>query len=249
MDNVDNTELTVATWNTIWASGSTSRAVRVRRRLRAVDADLLVVTEGQRDLLPDGGHVADAGSHWGYDTTSHPRRRKTVLWSRWPLTEMAALTTGAGAGRVLTAQTVTSVGAVRVVAVCIPWASAQVSTGRRDATTSPPPSRPRSPPRTPSPARSPSSSISARSRGTPSGKPHVVEPALREQKIRVRWGRAVRQHPTGSATSSCLPGGDRGRQRASWGCRPASRGSSTASAWRTDPNGRVAAFSWWSGSP
>ncbi|NCL75557.1 hypothetical protein AIIKEEIJ_03023 [Rhodococcus sp. YH1] len=58
-----------------------------------------------------------------------------MLWSRWPLTEVAALTTGAGAGRVLTAQTVTSIGAVRVVAVCIPWASAHVSTGRRDATT------------------------------------------------------------------------------------------------------------------
>lgn len=68
---------------------------------------------------------------WGYDITSHPRRRKTLLWSRWPLTEVAALTTGAGAGRVLTAQTVTSIGAVRVVAVCIPWASAHVSTGRR----------------------------------------------------------------------------------------------------------------------
>ncbi|MCK8671560.1 hypothetical protein M1M07_10565 [Rhodococcus sp. HM1] len=88
----------MATWNAMWASGSTSRAVRVRR-LRAVDADLLVVTEGQRDLLSDGGHVADAGTHGGYGITSHPRRRKTLLWSRWPLTEMAAPTTGAGAGR------------------------------------------------------------------------------------------------------------------------------------------------------
>ncbi|CCW14415.1 hypothetical protein EBESD8_49840 [Rhodococcus aetherivorans] len=68
---MDNTELAVATWNTMWASGSTSRAVRVRRRLREVDADLLVVTEGQRDLLPDGGHVADAGTHSG-GTTSPP---------------------------------------------------------------------------------------------------------------------------------------------------------------------------------
>lgn len=135
MDYVDSTEFTVATWNTMWASGSNPRAVRVRSRLREVDADLLVVTEGQRDLLPDGGHVADAGTHWGYDITSHPHRRKTLLWSRWPLTEVAALTTGAGAGRVLTAQTLAPVGPVRVVAVCIPWASAHVSTGRRDATT------------------------------------------------------------------------------------------------------------------
>ncbi len=62
-----------------------------------MDADLLVVTEGQRDLLPAGSHVADAGTDWGgYDITSHPHRRKTLLWSRWPLTDAVALTTGGG---------------------------------------------------------------------------------------------------------------------------------------------------------
>ncbi|MGV9746385.1 hypothetical protein ACWDTG_15900 [Rhodococcus zopfii] len=54
---MDSSELTVATWNTMWASGAGARAVRVLRRLREVDADPLVVTEGQRDRLPDGGHV------------------------------------------------------------------------------------------------------------------------------------------------------------------------------------------------
>lgn len=67
---MDDIELTVATWNTMWASGTGARAARVRHRLRAVDADLLVVTEGQRDLLPDGGHVVDAGTD--RDTTSPP---------------------------------------------------------------------------------------------------------------------------------------------------------------------------------
>ncbi|WP_287220869.1 endonuclease/exonuclease/phosphatase family protein [Rhodococcus sp. (in: high G+C Gram-positive bacteria)] len=131
---MDDIELTVATWNTMWASGTGARAARVRHRLHAVDADLLIVTEGQRDLLPDGGHVVDAGTDWGYDITSHPHRRKTLLWSRCPLTDTAALTIGAGAGRVLTAQTSTPIGPVRILAVCIPWASAHVSTGRRDAT-------------------------------------------------------------------------------------------------------------------
>ncbi|MDV2474337.1 endonuclease/exonuclease/phosphatase family protein [Rhodococcus zopfii] len=118
----------------MWASGSNTRAVRVRRLLREADADLLVVTEGQADLLPDGGHVVDAGTDWGYDTTTHPQRRKTLVWSRWPLTDVAALSAGAGAGRVVSAQAVTPIGPVRVLAVCIPWASAHVSTGRRDAT-------------------------------------------------------------------------------------------------------------------
>ncbi|WP_145982308.1 hypothetical protein [Rhodococcus sp. MTM3W5.2] len=46
-------------------------------------ADVLVVTEGSRDLLPPGGHVIDAGADWGYE--SPPYRHKTMLWSRWPL--------------------------------------------------------------------------------------------------------------------------------------------------------------------
>ncbi|MCK0093744.1 endonuclease/exonuclease/phosphatase family protein [Rhodococcus sp. F64268] len=119
----------------MWATGSGPRATRVRNCLRDVNADLLVVTEGRRDLLPDGGYVVDAGTNWGYDVTSTPHRRKTMLWSRWPLTDVVALTSRAGAGRVVTAQTVSSIGPIRILAVCIPWASAHVSTGRCDAKT------------------------------------------------------------------------------------------------------------------
>ncbi|MDS1114238.1 endonuclease/exonuclease/phosphatase family protein [Gordonia westfalica] len=127
------TELTVATWNIMWANGSSARGRRVRNILREVDADLLIVTEGQRDLLPEGGHIVDAGSDWGYDITKSPERRKTMLWSRKPLTDVTTVPSGAGAGRVLVAHTDTPLGQVRVLAVCIPWASAHVSTGRRDA--------------------------------------------------------------------------------------------------------------------
>ncbi|WP_226950022.1 hypothetical protein [Rhodococcus rhodochrous] len=99
---MENAGLTVATWNTMWATASSPRGRRIRRLLSEVDADLPVVTEGQRDLLPDGGHIVDAGTDWGYDTTAHPLRRKTLLWSRWPLTDPTTLPNGAGAGRVLT---------------------------------------------------------------------------------------------------------------------------------------------------
>lgn len=118
----------------MWATGDSPRATRVRGRLREVDADLLVVTEGRLDLVPDGGHVVDAGMDWGYDVTSYPYRRKVIVWSRWPLTNLTVLKTGAAAGRVLVAQTQSSIGPIRILAVCIPWASAHVSTGRRDAT-------------------------------------------------------------------------------------------------------------------
>ncbi|MBA5848467.1 endonuclease/exonuclease/phosphatase family protein [Gordonia amicalis] len=117
----------------MWATGSSARGRRVRNILREVDADLLIVTEGQRDLLPEGGHIVDAGSDWGYDITKSPERRKTMLWSRKPLTDVTTVPSGTGAGRVLVAHTDTPLGQVRVLAVCIPWASAHVSTGRRDA--------------------------------------------------------------------------------------------------------------------
>ncbi|MFC4605852.1 hypothetical protein [Rhodococcus kronopolitis] len=45
-------EITVASWNTEWTPVPGGRGPRVRERLREVDADILVVTEGQRGLLP-----------------------------------------------------------------------------------------------------------------------------------------------------------------------------------------------------
>ncbi|WP_051636958.1 endonuclease/exonuclease/phosphatase family protein [Rhodococcus sp. UNC363MFTsu5.1] len=128
---MDTREITVATWNAQWARGSSPRGMLVAARLREVAADLLVVTEGSRDLLPPGGHVIDAGADWGYE--SPPYRRKTMLWSRWPLTGVTPIGDGAGKGRVVMAEAESAIGPIRIVAVCIPWASAHVSTGRRDA--------------------------------------------------------------------------------------------------------------------
>ncbi|GAA1459334.1 endonuclease/exonuclease/phosphatase family protein [Williamsia maris] len=125
-------EITVGTWNTEWAPGKGIRATMVRERLAAANADVLVVTEGRRDLLPDGGHVADGGDDWGYGQQRD--RRKVIAWSRWPLTGIEYITTGGGAGRVISALTAAPTGQIRILAVCIPWSRAHVSTGRRDAT-------------------------------------------------------------------------------------------------------------------
>ncbi|CRK52149.1 conserved hypothetical protein [Rhodococcus sp. RD6.2] len=91
-----------------------------------------MVTEGHRGLLPEGGYVVDAGDDWGY--VDKPHHRKVLLRSRWPLSDVDWLTTGGGAGRVVTALTAASAGPVRILAICIPWARAHVSTRRRDAT-------------------------------------------------------------------------------------------------------------------
>ena len=56
---------------------------RVATKLAALDADIIVVTEGARELLPADGNVVDAGSDWGY--ALKPKRRIVIVWSRLPI--------------------------------------------------------------------------------------------------------------------------------------------------------------------
>ncbi|MFM1731112.1 hypothetical protein ABI214_12565 [Prescottella soli] len=100
---MDSTEITVATWNTEWAPTAGRRGRTFVSGWPDAAADILVVMEGSHGLLPDGGYVVVAGNDWGYD--DKPHHRKVLLWSRWPLTDVDLLTTGGGAGRVVTALT------------------------------------------------------------------------------------------------------------------------------------------------
>ncbi|KIQ18954.1 endonuclease/exonuclease/phosphatase family protein [Rhodococcus sp. MEB064] len=123
--------ITVATWNVEWATTRGRRGAEVRNRLEGTAADIFVVTEGRQDLLPGDGYTLDAGGDWGY--AIEPARRKVLVYSRQPLAEVRRIDSGGGAGRVVTALTETPIGPVRLLAVCIPWSRAHVSTGRRDA--------------------------------------------------------------------------------------------------------------------
>jgi len=124
--------ITVATWNTEWATPSSERGLRIAAVLSAADADVVVVTEGVRELLPAGGYAVDAGPDWGYG--HKPSRRKVIVWSRFRLTADFVGVEGATRGRLAAATAETPDGPVRVIGVCIPWRDAHVSTGRGDAT-------------------------------------------------------------------------------------------------------------------
>lgn len=121
----------VATWNTQWAVPDNERGKRIRRRLAEAEADVIVVTEGCRGLLPTEGYTADAGADWGYRASAS--RRKAIVWSRYPLSEIVTVDNGAARGRLVTATAATQAGRIQVIGVCIPWASAHVNTGRSDA--------------------------------------------------------------------------------------------------------------------
>jgi endonuclease/exonuclease/phosphatase family metal-dependent hydrolase len=123
--------ISVMTWNTEWATPSSDRGRRIASIVEAAAADIAVVTEGVRELLPSTGSVVDAGDNWGYGPK--PERRKVVMWSRYPLTLDLIGTDGGTRGRLAVATAATPAGPLRILGVCIPWRDAHVNTGRGDA--------------------------------------------------------------------------------------------------------------------
>jgi endonuclease/exonuclease/phosphatase family metal-dependent hydrolase len=122
-----------ATWNVEWATPETKAGKRIQRIIEQIDADIFVLTEGCKELMPEG-FVLDGGTDWGYESEDK-RRRKVLLWSRFPLVDPIQ---GEGfqlpEGRFIAATVQHPVGDIRIYGVCIPWKDAHVRTGRKDRT-------------------------------------------------------------------------------------------------------------------
>jgi endonuclease/exonuclease/phosphatase family metal-dependent hydrolase len=123
----------VATWNVEWATPETKAGKRIHQIINQIDADIFVLTEGCKELMPEG-FVLDGGTDWGYESTDE-RRRKVLLWSRYPLIDASD---GDGlqlpGGRFIAATVQHPAGHIRIYGVCIPWKDAHVRTGRKDRT-------------------------------------------------------------------------------------------------------------------
>lgn len=131
----DSSAIRIGTWNTRWAKPSSIGGKIISKELAASDCDVLCVTEGRAGILPDGGHVIDAGKDWGYPT--YEGRRKVLLWSRYPWTPHvdAVGSVDLPSGRFVAGSTETLSGTcLTVVGVCIPWSGAHVTSGRKDRT-------------------------------------------------------------------------------------------------------------------
>lgn len=121
----------VATWNVEWARPDGARGRSVTALLQALHADVLCVSEGVEAILPPGGHVVTSGPDYGYPVREG--RRKVLLWSRRPWSEVDAVGhPAAPPGRFVAGVTETPVGPLRVIGACIPWSMAHVAGGRRD---------------------------------------------------------------------------------------------------------------------
>ena len=102
--------------------------------LDSTNADVIVLTEGCRELLPTNGFVVDGGSDWGYEVKD-VRRRKVIMWSRNIWTSPSVGNEKFPAGRFVEATTSTPIGDLKIFGVCIPWRGAHVSTGRKNRKT------------------------------------------------------------------------------------------------------------------
>ena len=123
--------LTVVIWNAEWRTRSRLRN-RVCDRLWSFDPDIVCLTETHDDF-PGFGHLVCSDPDFGYPLL--PSRRKVTLWSRNPWQQIDALgSLELPSGRYLGGITETPLGLVDIRGVCVPWAQAHVSSGRRDRT-------------------------------------------------------------------------------------------------------------------
>ncbi len=123
--------LRVVNWNVEWARPGTSRGDQVSAVIEGQAPDLVCVTEGFREILPGNGHVIESGADYGY--RMYAGRRKVLLWSRRPWTEVDLVGyPDMPSGRFVAGVTDTPLGEIVVTGVCIPWRAAHVSTGRKD---------------------------------------------------------------------------------------------------------------------
>jgi endonuclease/exonuclease/phosphatase (EEP) superfamily protein YafD len=118
----------VAAWNLEWAGPARQQSARAH--LDGLNADVVVTTEDHVRPWSGYPHVVDGGDDWGYRTV--PGRRKVIGWSRTPWELVDVDTPGAARGRLVAARTKAEATTYTVVAVCIPWSAAHVSSGRRD---------------------------------------------------------------------------------------------------------------------
>ena len=127
----DRHTVRIGTWNVEWAGTESERGTRVAAALKAPDCDIVCVTEGCAGILPAGGHTIDAGPDWGYG--HEEARRKVLVWSRQPWAAVdIGISSALPAGTLVAGITVTELGPLTVVGVCIPWRDAHVRSGRRD---------------------------------------------------------------------------------------------------------------------
>ncbi len=112
--------LKLVNWNLEWASPRSSRRREILRRIRGHDPDVVCLTETHEGLLADFGYTICSQADYGYPIKKC--RRKVLLWSRNSWEDVDCLgDESLPPGRFVSGVTRTSLGAVTVIGMCIPW--------------------------------------------------------------------------------------------------------------------------------
>jgi len=124
-------ELQIGLWNVEYASIRTRKGALLAPMIASLSPELLCLTEGHANLLPDFGHVITSEGDYGY--YKYPEARKVLLWSRTPWAQVDTEgTAGMPKGRFIAGTTETSLGTLRIFGVCIPWHEAHVRSGYKN---------------------------------------------------------------------------------------------------------------------
>ena len=122
--------LRVVNWNVEWATPSSRRTPEVLQRIGQHAPEVVCLTETHVNLLPQDGHTICSLPDYGY--TIKEDRRKIVLWSREPWEQVDDVGIDSlPPGRFVSGITQTSLGAVRIVGVCISWFGSRTEARRK----------------------------------------------------------------------------------------------------------------------
>ncbi|MDC3171001.1 endonuclease/exonuclease/phosphatase family protein [Prochlorococcus sp. AH-716-E13] len=116
--------LNISCWNSDWA---THKSKRGKFFIDQFDSDIICLTEGYENLLPQDGYIISSNEDYGYKTKKG--RKKVILWSKNKWTTVNQI----GSKEIPTGRFISGfTNGIRIIGICIPWRFAHVSTGRKD---------------------------------------------------------------------------------------------------------------------
>lgn len=126
---VTQSTLRVINWNVEWKKITSDKGKVIKQLIDELRPHVVCLTEAHTDFFTDG-HVVYSDADFGF-VHNQPTRRKVVLWSASPWTDIDYGVAGLPPGRFVGATTSTPLGEIRFLGVCIPWKDAHVRGGKR----------------------------------------------------------------------------------------------------------------------
>ena len=117
-------------WNVEWAKAASPRGAEILRRVYGHAPEVVCLTETHDALLSQEGHTICSQADYGYSTKEN--RRKAMLWSREPWHQVDDVGIDSmPPGRFVSGVTLTSMGEVTVIGVCVPWFGSRTEARRK----------------------------------------------------------------------------------------------------------------------